>query len=429
LKRSLYFLIFVAAAQLLAAPGASAVQRFAAPGGPSAGDCTGGMADPPCAITWAVENQAQPGDEVIVASGNYDLAASNLTLSTANVTVHGADDQPPPLILSSSPAFGVAVNNPTALMRRVAVETAGSTAFELIQGRAEQIYAHTTSGADIPACYLALASTLLRDSVCWNSSTDAGTYGLRAFNTGGSATMTLRNVTSIANGPGSSGLVAHAPNTSTDVTIDARNVIASGTAFDVEAAAGNATSVATVNLASSNYATESESGPGMAAVTNPGTPGNQTGAPLFANAAIGDFHQLAGSATIDAGTDDGTLGSLDVEGEPRLQGSAVDIGADETANPAAGGEAADTTPPDTTLTKKPKSKTKRRRATFGFDSSEPGSTFQCSLDDGPFEACASPDTEKVKRGKHSFEVRAIDATGNTDPTPATDDWKVKKKRK
>ena len=151
MKRTPYVCIVAAAALLVAAPAASAVQRFAAPGAPSTGDCTGGMANPPCAITWAVENQAQPGDEVIVAPGDYDLMSSNLTLSTANVSVHGVDGQPAPRIRSSSPAFGVLVNNPTASMRHMAVETVGSTAFELIQGRAEQIYAHTTSGAGIVA--------------------------------------------------------------------------------------------------------------------------------------------------------------------------------------------------------------------------------------------------------------------------------------
>jgi hypothetical protein len=32
-------------------------------------------------------------------------------------------------------------------------------------------------------------------------------------------------------------------------------------------------------------------------------------------------------------------------------------------------------------------------------------------------------------GTHTFQVRATDAAGNTDPTPATQSWKVKKKKK
>jgi len=89
----------------------------------------------------------------------------------------------------------------------------------------------------------------------------------------------------------------------------------------------------------------------------------------------------------------------------------------------------DSVPPETAITKRPKDKTKKKTATFEFTSNEPGSTFECSLDDAAFAPCASPLTEKVKKGKHSFRVRAKDAAGNVDGSPATDDWKVKKKKK
>jgi hypothetical protein len=91
--------------------------------------------------------------------------------------------------------------------------------------------------------------------------------------------------------------------------------------------------------------------------------------------------------------------------------------------------AGDATPPDTTITAGPKKKGKKRTARFSFTSTEPGSTFRCKLDDGPFEPCSSPFSTKVKKGKHSFEVQATDAAGNTDPTPATQNWTVKKKKK
>jgi DNA-binding beta-propeller fold protein YncE len=90
---------------------------------------------------------------------------------------------------------------------------------------------------------------------------------------------------------------------------------------------------------------------------------------------------------------------------------------------------ADTTPPDTAITKGPKSKTKSPKATFEFSSIEPGSTFECKLDDGAFEPCTSPHVVKAKKGKHTFEVRAEDAAGNGDATPATRSWKVKSRKK
>jgi hypothetical protein len=99
------------------------------------------------------------------------------------------------------------------------------------------------------------------------------------------------------------------------------------------------------------------------------------------------------------------------------------------APPGGGGDGADTTAPDTQITAGPKSKEKKGKATFSFSSTEPGSTFQCSLDGGAFQSCTSPHDVKVKKGKHSFEVRATDAAGNVDGSPAQDSWKVKKKRK
>jgi hypothetical protein len=87
-------------------------------------------------------------------------------------------------------------------------------------------------------------------------------------------------------------------------------------------------------------------------------------------------------------------------------------------------------PPETTITKGPKGKTRKRRATFEFTSDEPGSSFRCAVDGQTLKVpCTSPYTIRVKRGKHTFQVQATDTAGNADPTPAVDGWKVKKKRK
>ena len=91
----------------------------------------------------------------------------------------------------------------------------------------------------------------------------------------------------------------------------------------------------------------------------------------------------------------------------------------------------DTSPPDTTIASGPKDKTKSKNATFAFNGTDARAvaSFQCSLDGGAFGSCASPFTVKVRKGKHEFEVRAVDAAGNIDPTPASDTWKVKKKKR
>ena len=72
-----------------------------------------------------------------------------------------------------------------------------------------------------------------------------------------------------------------------------------------------------------------------------------------------------------------------------------------------------------------------RAAPFAFSGTDARAvaSFHCRVDDDAFQACTSPFSVKVKKGKHTFEVRAVDGAGNVDPSPATDTWKRKKKRK
>jgi minor extracellular serine protease Vpr len=85
----------------------------------------------------------------------------------------------------------------------------------------------------------------------------------------------------------------------------------------------------------------------------------------------------------------------------------------------------DTTPPDTKIEKAPDKKITSSRAKFKFSSSESDSAFECRLDDGDFKSCESPKTFKhLDAGKHKFRVRAVDAAGNVDPSPARYKFKV-----
>ena len=81
--------------------------------------------------------------------------------------------------------------------------------------------------------------------------------------------------------------------------------------------------------------------------------------------------------------------------------------------------AKDTKAPETTIVKKPKKKSAKRKVKFTFTSSEAGSTFECKFDKAKkYTRCKSPLKKKVKPGKHKFSVRAIDKAGNSDATPA-----------
>ena len=90
-----------------------------------------------------------------------------------------------------------------------------------------------------------------------------------------------------------------------------------------------------------------------------------------------------------------------------------------------GGAPPDTTPPETTLLSGPDAATVATSASFSFSASEEGSDFECSLDGDPFTQCSSPVTfDGLAVGAHHFEVRASDAAGNADATPATQDWTI-----
>jgi hypothetical protein len=83
----------------------------------------------------------------------------------------------------------------------------------------------------------------------------------------------------------------------------------------------------------------------------------------------------------------------------------------------------DTTPPDTSLLSGPAGTITSSSATFAFASNEAESRFECSFDGGAFLACDTPLTRTgLVAGLHRFEVRAIDAAGNVDPTPAEHEW-------
>jgi len=86
----------------------------------------------------------------------------------------------------------------------------------------------------------------------------------------------------------------------------------------------------------------------------------------------------------------------------------------------------DFSPPQTAITSGPSGTVGSASASFAFSSSEAGSTFQCKLDGGAWSGCSSPKSYSgLADGGHAFSVRATDAAGNADPTPATRSWTVK----
>jgi DNA-directed RNA polymerase specialized sigma24 family protein len=85
----------------------------------------------------------------------------------------------------------------------------------------------------------------------------------------------------------------------------------------------------------------------------------------------------------------------------------------------------DESAPNTSITDHPGTNSNNSSPTFRFRSSESGSTFECRLDSGTWKACSSPKSyHGLANGQHIFRVRARDASGNVDQSPATWTWTI-----
>src|SRR5215212_20247 len=126
------------------------------------------------------------------------------------------------------------------------------------------------------------------------------------------------------------------------------------------------------------------------------------------------------STTYTATVKGGANGVKDTAGNPL---SANEVWTFTTTAPPVG-----TTPPNTTIVSGPSGTVKSRDATFTFSSTEPSNaTFQTRRDGGIWEAngtATSKTYSNLANGTHTFDVKATDAAGNTDPTPASRSWKV-----
>jgi Ca2+-binding RTX toxin-like protein len=95
-------------------------------------------------------------------------------------------------------------------------------------------------------------------------------------------------------------------------------------------------------------------------------------------------------------------------------------------------EARDRKPPRTQILHRPPAvlttSARRRRVVVRFTASEPGASFRCRLDLQPFGRCASPRVYYLSPGRHIIHIRAVDAAGNADRTPALVRVTVRRRR-
>jgi hypothetical protein len=154
----------------------------------------------------------------------------------------------------------------------------------------------------------------------------------------------------------------------------------------------------------------------------------------------GPSGNVAATVAYDAATNSATLDPVADLVEETTYAATVTGGAggatDEVGNPLEADEVwsfttappPDTTPPETTVTSGPAegSLVNESVASFTYDATEAGSAFECALDGAAFAACpATGQTYSgLTDGSHTFAVRAADAAGNADQTPASRAWTI-----
>jgi hypothetical protein len=216
----------------------------------------------------------------------------------------------------------------------------------------------------------------------------AGTAGLRS-----QGTVHGNHLTVVGGGAGSQGVVSNG-------TVTLANSIVRGPATSLVAAGG------TLRADTSDYETPQGTVTGSQ---------NLVGVnPAFVNAGAGNYQLRAGSPVIDKGA--ASTASTDRLGRAR----SFDGNGDGTPTPDMGAyELHDVTAPTTVITSGPSGPTNDTTPVFTFRSG-PDATFECQLDGGAFQKCASPvTTTPLTDGPHTFTVRAVDPSFNVEPNPPT----------
>jgi hypothetical protein len=286
---------------LVTVPAASAATtRYAAP----AGSGTACSQVAPCDIATAI-NGAVSGDVVAVASGTYGSAGSPITqtlTAAAGVTVEGVATGPGRPVIYSSAAPAMSLSGGASDLD---LEQVGSLAEGLDLGTAAtatRMYVRTVASDLADTCSVTGLNVVVTDSLCWEG--DPSFHSAFIVQSG---SATVRNDTIVG---ANDGLYDNGG------SIEAINCILLGpNSKDVSTNAGS------VTLTTDEYATTGG--------TPPTSTGQISAAPVFDDAANGDFHEGTNAPSINAGLDNAANGTNDLDGDLRELGAHTDLGAYE----------------------------------------------------------------------------------------------------
>jgi PKD domain/Bacterial Ig domain/Carboxypeptidase regulatory-like domain len=116
------------------------------------------------------------------------------------------------------------------------------------------------------------------------------------------------------------------------------------------------------------------------------------------------------------------------DGAHTISVRAVDLAGNVDPTPVKRSWSIDATPPETTIDSGPSGTVNTNKVTFVYSGSPAADVvrFECRLDNGPIGNCPSGSRSysSLPDGKHTFWVRAVDAVGNVDGTPAEQTFTV-----
>jgi hypothetical protein len=312
------FPLAAAVAALLAFAPSAFATRYATPTPAPGADChTQATA---CDVITAIEgvagNKPVSKEEVVLDPGTYDLPKNkSISAGAGALDIHGVDGQPRPVLV----AHGADVFHDSFNLRYLEIRSdVGGLGVDY--GKLDRLIVEGVSYGGDPVCQCYSGSLTNSVVIALPGSSGQGAGGVTS--NGGSPSETMRNDTFISQSATAPALrVDQVANGSIDYK--AFNVIARNTAGGDDVASTGAGTKLTLTHSAFTNATSA----GGATIVDGG--GNVAGAPVFVDAANGDYREAAASPTIDAGTNDPLNGAVDFAGDPRQRGAATDIGAFE----------------------------------------------------------------------------------------------------
>jgi hypothetical protein len=426
-----WFWAIVLVSGLLPGVASAATVFHVAPGG-SGGTCSVAQ---PCNIVFALQS-AGSGDTVMAAGnqGTYGLPNSPTAapIEVPNgATLEGEPGQPQPQLYTEAAGFASVIIETGGNLIDFGVHEAkfGQTA---IFGEGGNTVERVLSlgGTDM-GCVISPSSTIT-DTAC------SGGWGLydSLGASGQTFTLNLRNDTFYGTEQGALFAGNHIT-----FLIEAVNTIFLGQSGGVRVMDQTEGTIEVAATHSSYSGTIEENG---ATMTPEGTAGNQTAAPLLVNPAAGDFHELAGSPTIDAALSSPVNGEFDLGGNARSlpstatcagTGAALpDIGAYEYVAPSpscgsSGSSAASAAHPAGPTAPSPRRSRGGARITavhvsgsnvsLKFVAVGGATRFRCRLDRAKWHPCHSPVRYRhLAPGSHRISVKAVGPAGDSFAKPA-----------